>query len=654
MTIQNSSLTSKVKLYHYMQLVKVELGVCISVFSFSVLNLGKFDFYIPYLAISMIMSGLLAITLRNKFDVEFKWSPFIITTIDVSAFLFCIYLSGFIYNTIFFWVAGLIAMTYFFTNMKLAFLQMLMTIAFIGVWVASGWYEHSLIATDMSYSSAFLISTIANLLFVFSLFHFSEIIKKDFQEKLLKAKSSIENISSFPLQNPNPIFEYSLTEELSPKNKIAREFILFAENPQLEVLITFAKDVLDNKKSGHCLIKLDDVEFMVNGAYVSGKVNLYLTDVTELMETRRIFEEKEQYNRAIIDAMPGFVSWIDKDYKYLGVNNHMCDFFDKKPSDFIGLTVGEVSGEGNNVISDLVDEIFETEEDILQKEFSFEYNSKDYWSYITLKKYNNGNNAVLVSTDITKLKEVETQVFEEQHKAQASAKLAAFGEMAAGIAHEINNPLAILNGIGFRLKKLKEKDKLTDERFFELTDKLFYGVDRITKIINGMKNLSREGANDIFEFAKFQEILDDSLVLLSKKCSHNNIDFILPEIPEGFGFECQRVQISQSLVILINNSIDAISEQEEGKWIKIDLNITENFTNISVSDSGHGISDNEAQKIFEPFYTTKAVGKGTGLGLSLAYKIIKSHGGSFELDSKSPNTKFDITIPLISSQKSAA
>tara|TARA_Y100000385_G_C13072433_1_gene629718 strand:- start:138 stop:2102 length:1965 start_codon:yes stop_codon:yes gene_type:complete len=645
MNNQDLNFISKVKLYHYMQIVKVVLGLVVAIFSIAFLNFGKFDFYIPSLAFSMAISGFIAIFLRSKLDQDFKWSPFVITTLDVCAFIFCIYISDFAFNTIFFWLAGLIAMTYFFTNAKLAIAQLVLTIGFITFWVHSGLYQHSIISTDVSYNDAFFISSIANLLFVFSIFHFSEKIKNKFQASLLRAHSDIEKINSFPLHNPNPIFEYIINEELSPKNKIAREFVLYSENDQLEELIFFSKSILETKTNSSVIIKLDDKEFMVNGAYVKGKVNLYLTDVTELIETKRVFEEREQYNRAIIDAMPGFVSWIDRDYNYLGVNDHMCEFFNKKPSDFIGQTVGEVSGEVNNVISDLVEELFGSDADLLQKEFAFDYDDKKFWSYITLKQYNDGKNAVLVSTDITKLKEAETKVREEQSKAESSAKLAAFGAMAAGIAHEINNPLAILNGIGYRLQKLKEKDKLTDEKFLELTNKLFYGVERITKIINGMKNLSREGVNDAFEFTLLQEIIDESLVLLSKKCIHNSIDLQLPVIPEHFGIDCQRVQISQSLVILINNSIDAITNQIENKWIKIEVSESEEFVTISVSDSGKGISVDVAKRIFEPFYTTKSVGKGTGLGLSLANKIIKSHGGTFTLDQTCPNTKFDMIIP---------
>ena len=88
--------------------------------------------------------------------------------------------------------------------------------------------------------------------------------------------------------------------------------------------------------------------------------------------------------------------------------------------------------------------------------------------------------------------------------------------------------------------------------------------------------------------------------------------------------------------------------------LKLEIEDLNEFAKVSISDSGLGIPEDVAQKIFEPFYTTKAVGKGTGLGLSLANKIIKSHGGIFQLDHESKNTKFDMIFPKQAIQKSAA
>lgn len=651
MTENDLAFNSKKKLYVAVQLIKIVIGFCVTVVSMFILTLNKFDFYIPYLASSMVFSGLVAIILNHKIDAKLKFSPFIISTFDLGAFWLSIILSGFLYNTIFFWCAGLIVMTYFFTNFKFALSQAIITMIFVSIWVMADFNDHQIISTDISYAKAFLISAVANLTFVFSMFFFSQKIQEQYIYQLKNAQNEITIINSFPILNPNPIFSFQ-DEELLPKNKVARNTILESHNNQIEELIALAKKIIEIKKPITKLLKLGDLTYKVNGVENNGRVNFYLADVTELLETKKEFEKKEQYNRAIIDAIPGFVSWIDSDLNYLGVNDHMCDFFNKNQKDFIGNKIGDVSADEESAVAIYAKNLFSQSQDIIQKEFPFIHNGKKYWSYITLKKYNNGKNAILVSSDITSLKTAETKILEEQKRSESSARLASIGEMAAGIAHEINNPLAILNGVAFRMKKLHEKSKLTDDKIFDNLSKLTAGVERIQRIISGVKNLSREGSNDPYEFTSFKEILDDSLVLLSKKCQHHNIDLLIPKFSENLGLNCQRVQISQILVIMINNAIDAIDSLED-KWIKIDVTDSIHNIEIKITDSGYGIPSDIANKIFDPFYTTKGVGKGTGLGLSLANKIVQQHHGEFHLDHNNKNTCFIIKFPK-NLEKSAA
>lgn len=107
---------------------------------------------------------------------------------------------------------------------------------------------------------------------------------------------------------------------------------------------------------------------------------------------------------------------------------------------------------------------------------------------------------------------------------------------------------------------------------------------------------------------------------------------------------CRGVQISQVLLNLLNNAFDAIELLPE-KWIKLDAMKMEDTIVIHVTDSGHGIPEEEREKIFQPFYTTKPIGKGTGLGLSLSRKIVQDHKGTLTLDTNSAHTRFVIKIP---------
>ena len=110
------------------------------------------------------------------------------------------------------------------------------------------------------------------------------------------------------------------------------------------------------------------------------------------------------------------------------------------------------------------------------------------------------------------------------------------------------------------------------------------------------------------------------------------------------------MQISQVLLNLFNNSFDAI-ENSDTKWIKHEVVYLENFARLEISDSGSGIQKALADKIMQPFFTTKPIGKGTGLGLSISRSIIEEHGGKFFLDETCPNTKFIIELPYFQQKK---
>ena len=106
---------------------------------------------------------------------------------------------------------------------------------------------------------------------------------------------------------------------------------------------------------------------------------------------------------------------------------------------------------------------------------------------------------------------------------------------------------------------------------------------------------------------------------------------------------CRRIEISQVLIILLNNSFDAICKRKE-RWVKVEAKDLGDATEISVTDSGDGIPLEIQEKILTPFYTTKEVGEGTGLGLSIGKGIIDGHSGRFYIDNNSPNTKFIIEL----------
>jgi signal transduction histidine kinase len=232
----------------------------------------------------------------------------------------------------------------------------------------------------------------------------------------------------------------------------------------------------------------------------------------------------------------------------------------------------------------------------------------------------------------------ETKIF-------ASARLSSLGEMAGGIAHEINNPLAIIHAKAEFLKKRIGRKDLDNETIETGLDKIIETCNRIVGIIKGLRSFSRNSERDPFIPVSVKSVVDDVLGLISEKIKMNAIQLDV-SIPSEFIVSGRPAQLGQVFMNLISNSYDSIEMQNE-KWISIHATAVKNGkVEIRVMDSGSGIHGDIQTRIMQPFFTTKEVGKGTGLGLSIAKGIIEDHAGQLWLDADSPQTCFVIELPL--------
>lgn len=256
-------------------------------------------------------------------------------------------------------------------------------------------------------------------------------------------------------------------------------------------------------------------------------------------------------------------------------------------------------------------------------------------------------------TDISSFLKTEKEKKALEAKLTESARLTSLGEMASGIAHEINNPLAIIKGKVYNLKmKCEKKEQLANVDMITHLNVISLTVDRIAKIIKGLRAFSRNAENDTFERVIFSYIVNEAFDLGREKIKKLGIDLRI-HVNESLLVECRSVQIGQVLVNLINNSIDAVKDLDQ-KWISIDVTESDGQVRILFRDSGKGISEKISGKMMDPFFTTKEVGKGTGLGLSISKGIIEQHGGSLSYLPNDINTCFEIKLPKIQSIKKAA
>ena len=246
--------------------------------------------------------------------------------------------------------------------------------------------------------------------------------------------------------------------------------------------------------------------------------------------------------------------------------------------------------------------------------------------------------------------ENRTEIIDKQQLTLLYAsKMSALGEMAGGIAHEINTPLAI---IGMKVELLNESiddDDINPEEFKNCLNVIKKTTERIARIIKGLRYFSGDPSKLPIRKVSLDSILDETLNFWSEKNRLHSIELSIKKESETHDIflNCKSVEISQVLINLLNNCIDAITNSPE-KWIYVIVKDFEKDVEISIVDSGDGVPEELQEKIMQPFFTTKEIGTGTGVGLSISCRIVESYHGKLYFDKNSKNTKFTILLPKCS------
>lgn len=243
----------------------------------------------------------------------------------------------------------------------------------------------------------------------------------------------------------------------------------------------------------------------------------------------------------------------------------------------------------------------------------------------------------------------QRSVSESHIKMIAAAKMATLGEMAGGIAHEINNPLSVIQGYLARIRKVQSMYSGPDavERTDEAVESINGTIMRITKIVNGLRAFARDSTNDPFEPVTIQRLVQDTLALSAERFRNKGVILEIEAVPQGLTVECRSSQISQVLMNLLNNSMDAVLEvpDRSARRVRIGAVDAGEDVEIFVVDNGPGIPEQLREKVMQPFFTTKPVGQGTGLGLSISKGIVESHNGGLAFSSQPGVTEFRVRLP---------
>ncbi len=249
-----------------------------------------------------------------------------------------------------------------------------------------------------------------------------------------------------------------------------------------------------------------------------------------------------------------------------------------------------------------------------------------------------------ICRDITEQLQKEHAIELERARSISAAKMASLGEMAGGIAHEINTPLAVIHTMAGQLAEMLQEPSIDLASCVEQSGKIEQTALRIARIISGMRTLTYGNEQDGLSTVRISDLVDETLSICSERLASRGILVQVTHESTKHTVECRPSQIAQVLLNLLNNAADAL-EGMTTPWVRIESKRVDNSMEIAVTDSGPGLSMKTAKQIFQPFFTTKQVGKGTGLGLSISKSLIEAHHGTLTLDTDCSNTRFVVRIP---------
>jgi histidine kinase len=266
---------------------------------------------------------------------------------------------------------------------------------------------------------------------------------------------------------------------------------------------------------------------------------------------------------------------------------------------------------------------------------------------ISPSEYPGGSVLLVTTSDITKRLETEQQLIQ-------AGKMATLGEMATGVAHELNQPLSVIKTASrFFMKKIKKKEKIEDEIFLTMATEIDSYVDRAAKIINHMRQFGRK--SDItLEKVQVNDTLKKAFEILGQQMKVRGIDIVWDLEEDLAVIMADPDRLEQVFINLLVNARDAVDEKGQSpdhpggdKKITLKTKSSGREIVVEIRDTGPGIPDAIIDRIFEPFFTTKKVGQGTGLGLSISYGIVQECKGRINAVSKrNEGTRFIMKFPV--------
>lgn len=368
-------------------------------------------------------------------------------------------------------------------------------------------------------------------------------------------------------------------------------------------------------------------------------------------------KKSEDKYRSLFNDNPNPIFIVDlHTLEILDVNQRVEKEYGYSKAEILGKPFLDIGNQTDETIKRSLRDLSENDSILFTKKKHFKKDKTSFFVNVKVVHATYAHRDVLIAstTDITESVEKEAQLIQ-------AGKLTTLGTMAAGMAHEINQPLNVIQICADLIIKMIGKGKaIPDDELVMIAKDIIDNVARAAGVIKHVRDFSRQSERDLKKLA-INDPVQDVFKVLGHQLTNHSIKIELdlaPGIPE---INAEHNRLEQVFINLVTNAIDSMDEHAEQtrkkgiqaeKTLRIKTYSEDNQVVAEVSDTGRGMTEEIKQKIFEPFFTTKEPGKGTGLGTSISFGIIKDYGGTIDIESEyGKGAKFIIRFPKIQTRE---
>jgi PAS domain S-box-containing protein len=400
---------------------------------------------------------------------------------------------------------------------------------------------------------------------------------------------------------------------------------------------------IGSKQPGHFTRDLKNVLELIGNRIGAAIENATLQD--------QYIKSEEKY-RTLFNSDPHPIFILDsRSFEILDVNQRAQDSYGYLREELVGTPFLQLGEENDEELAEGLKNLSKDKSLLFTKKRHHRKSGKPFFVNINMSyaKYGEADVIVAATTDITEVVEKETQLIQ-------AGKMTTLGVMAAGMAHEINQPLNVIQVCAdFFLKMLNRGQKIEDEDLRSMANDIVANVERASGVIKHVRDFARQ-SEPVRSRVNINDPVNDVFKVLGHQLKVHDVEVELdldPDIPDILA---EHNRLEQVFINLVSNAIDAMDEKDNRPEIrnKEKRLMIKSFADngqicVKVTDTGIGMSEEVKNKIFEPFYTTKKVGKGTGLGVSISYGIVQDYKGSIEIESEpGKGTTFTLKFPRAS------